>query len=45
MLESPMTGKGFATWALFGLGAAFIALLVAYLFPSIIPAQAAATKL
>jgi membrane-associated phospholipid phosphatase len=32
-------------WILLGVGGAIVALLVAYLFPSLIPAQSAATKL
>jgi hypothetical protein len=44
-MDSPSTGSGFMHWAALGLGGAIVALLVAYLFPSIIPAKSAATRL
>lgn len=45
MLGDPMTPKGFLSWAFLGFGGAILALLVAYLVPGVIPAQASATKL
>jgi hypothetical protein len=44
-MDMPNTGTGFMHWVLLGLGGAIMALTVAYLFPSIIPAKSAATKL
>jgi membrane-associated phospholipid phosphatase len=44
-MDMPNTGKGFIHWASLGLGGAIVALLVAYLVPSIIPAKSAATRL
>lgn len=44
-MDMPNSGSGFLHWALLGLGASIVALLLAYLFPSIIPAKAAATQL
>jgi hypothetical protein len=45
MLCDPMTGKGFVSWALLGLGASLIALTVSIVFPSIIPTSATTVKL
>lgn len=44
-MDAPNTGTGFMHWAGIGFGGAIIALLVAYLFPSLIPAKSAATRL
>ena len=44
-MDDPKTGSGAMHWILLGVGGAIVALLVAYLFPSLIPAQSAATKL
>lgn len=44
-MDSPNSMSGFLHWAGLGLGGAVIALLVAYLFPSLIPAKSAATRL
>jgi hypothetical protein len=44
-MEEPKSLAGFTHWAMLGFGGAIVALLVAYLFPSIIPAKSAATKL
>jgi hypothetical protein len=44
-LAHPMSGTGVLHWVLLGAGGAFVALLIAQYFPSIIPARAAAVKL
>lgn len=44
-MDDPKTFSGFTHWALLGFGGAIVALLVAYVFPSIIPAKSAATRL
>lgn len=44
-MDMPNTGSGFLHWAMLGLGGAIVALLVAYLFPALIPAKSAATRL
>ncbi len=44
-MDLPGSGTGFFHWAMLGFGGAIVALLVAYLFPSIIPAKSAATRL
>jgi hypothetical protein len=44
-MDDPRTFSGFTHWAGLGLMGAVIALLVAYLFPSVIPAKSAATRL
>jgi hypothetical protein len=44
-MMDPETLHGAAAWALFGLGATILALLVASLFPGIIPARATAVTL
>ena len=44
-MDSPTSGTGAMHWIMLGFGGAIVALLVAYLFPSIVPTQAAATKL
>lgn len=44
-MDDPKSFSGFTHWAFLGIGGAIVALLVAYLFPSIIPAKSAATKL
>jgi len=44
-MDAPNGVTGFLHWAGLGLGGAIIALLVAYLFPSLIPAKSAATRL
>jgi hypothetical protein len=44
-MDDPKGLSGFTHWAMLGFGGAIVALLVAYLFPSIIPAKSAATKL
>ena len=44
-MNAPSEFTGATHWILLGLGGAIVALLVAYLFPSLIPAQSAATKL
>jgi hypothetical protein len=41
----PKTGKGALSWILMGAGGAFVALLIANFFPSIIPARATSVKL
>jgi hypothetical protein len=41
----PKTFQGIAVWALFGLGVGLTALLVASLFPQIIPARAQTVQL
>jgi hypothetical protein len=45
MLGDPRTIKGGFSWAFLGIGGAVVALLIAYLFPGVIPAQASAQKL
>lgn len=45
MLRDPRTGAGIVSWALLGVGGAIMALLLAYLIPSLIPTQSAATRL
>jgi hypothetical protein len=44
-MDDPKTFSGFTHWAMLGVGGAVIALLVAYLFPTLIPAKSAATRL
>jgi hypothetical protein len=44
-VDSPTTGTGAMHWIMLGLGGSIVALLVAYLVPSIIPAKSAATRL
>jgi hypothetical protein len=44
-VDDPKSFSGFSHWALLGFGGAIVALLVAYLFPSFIPAKSAATRL
>jgi hypothetical protein len=44
-MDDPKTGSGIVHWAMLGLGGAIVALLVAYLVPSIIPTQSSATRL
>jgi hypothetical protein len=44
-LDDPKSGSGFIHWAMLGFGGAIVALLVAFFFPSLIPAKAAATRL
>jgi len=44
-MDDPKTFSGFTHWAILGFGGAIVALLVAYVFPSIIPAKSAATRL
>lgn len=44
-MGNPKSLKGGAEWVLFGAGAGLIALVVASLFPSIIPARAAQQRL
>jgi len=44
-MDVPGSGTGAFHWIILGLSGAVVALLVAYLFPSIIPAKSAATRL
>jgi len=44
-MHDPTTLKGFFSWAILGFGGAIAALLIAYLFPTLIPGRAAATQL
>ena len=44
-MDLPSSGSGAMHWILLGLGGAIVALLIAYLFPSLIPAKSAATRL
>lgn len=44
-LDGPKSFSGFTHWAMIGFGGAIVALLVAYLFPTIIPQKSAATRL
>jgi len=44
-MDLPGTGSGAFHWISLGFGAAIVALLIAYLVPSIIPAKSAATRL
>lgn len=44
-MDDPKSGSGAMHWILIGFGGAIVALLVAYLFPTVIPANAQATKL
>ena len=41
----PRKVGGIIGWAIFGLSAAFMALLIAYLVPGLVPSQARSTKL
>ena len=45
MLGDPKTAGGAFSWALLGVGGSIVALLIAYLFPSVIPGKSAATRL
>lgn len=44
-MDDPKSVSGFMHWALLGVGGAIFALLVAYVFPTMIPAKSAATRL
>ncbi len=44
-MDMPNTGSGAMHWILLGFGGGIVALLIAYLVPSIIPAKSAATRL